>query len=86
MVALLTPGSHPIHKATIMPRGDALGMVMQLPEKDETSRSRQQMLASLDVCMGGRVAEEMIFGPSKVTSGARSDLKQATVLPRHMVS
>eukprot|EP00241_Pyramimonas_parkeae_P002514 CAMPEP_0114254554 /NCGR_PEP_ID=MMETSP0058-20121206/17045_1 /TAXON_ID=36894 /ORGANISM="Pyramimonas parkeae, CCMP726" /LENGTH=514 /DNA_ID=CAMNT_0001368789 /DNA_START=26 /DNA_END=1571 /DNA_ORIENTATION=- len=85
IVAINTVGAHPIHKATIMPRGNALGMVMQVPEKDETSFSRQQMLAKLDVCMGGRVAEEMIFGADHVTSGATSDLKQATNLARYMV-
>lgn len=69
-----------------MPRGTALGMVTQLPEKDETSISKMQLLARLDVCMGGRVAEELIFGADQVTSGARSDLQQATALARHMVS
>jgi len=86
VVAFNTAGANPIHKATITPRGVALGMVTQLPDKDETSISKRQMLARLDVCMGGRVAEEMIFGPDQVTSGARSDLQQATALARHMVS
>eukprot|EP00270_Netrium_digitus_P002014 TRINITY_DN1225_c0_g3_i2.p1 TRINITY_DN1225_c0_g3~~TRINITY_DN1225_c0_g3_i2.p1 ORF type:complete len:273 (+),score=102.93 TRINITY_DN1225_c0_g3_i2:31-819(+) len=85
VVALHTRGANPIHKATITPRGDALGMVSQLPDKDETSQSKLQMLAELDVCMGGRVAEEMVFGPEHVTSGARSDLKRATNLARRMV-
>ncbi|CAB1097971.1 unnamed protein product [Ectocarpus sp. CCAP 1310/34] len=78
IVALKTAGAHPVHKATIMPRGNALGMVMQLPDGDQTSMSRKQMLAKMDVCMGGRVAEEMIFGPENVTSGATSDLEQAS--------
>ncbi|CAM6101654.1 unnamed protein product [Calypogeia fissa] len=86
VVAFNTVGANPIHKATIMPRGTALGMVTQLPEKDETSISKMQLLARLDVCMGGRVAEELIFGADQVTSGARSDLQQATALARHMVS
>ncbi|BBN17942.1 ATP-dependent metalloprotease [Marchantia polymorpha subsp. ruderalis] len=86
VVAFNTIGANPIHKATIMPRGTALGMVTQLPEKDETSISKMQLLARLDVCMGGRVAEELIFGADQVTSGARSDLQQATALARHMVS
>ena len=83
LISLLTDGSDPIHKATIMPRGRSLGMVMQLPEGDQTSMSRKQMLARLDVCMGGRVAEELVFGEENVTSGASSDFQQATryVLP-----
>ncbi|BDA41445.1 ATP-dependent zinc metalloprotease FTSH 4, mitochondrial [Coccomyxa sp. Obi] len=87
LVALLTEGAHPVHKATIVPRGMSLGMVMQLPEEaDETSVSKRQLLAKLDVCMGGRVAEELIFGESDVTTGASSDLEQATKLARAMVT
>jgi len=85
LVAIRTVGADPVHKATIMPRGQALGMVMQLPEGDQTSMSRRQMLARLDVCMGGRVAEEMIFGSDAVTSGASSDIQQATSLALRMV-
>jgi ATP-dependent metalloprotease len=85
LVALKTAGADPVHKATIMPRGQALGMVMQLPAGDQTSQSRKQMLARLDVCMGGRVAEEMMFGADEVTSGASSDIRQATSLARSMV-
>ncbi|XP_073120433.1 ATP-dependent zinc metalloprotease FTSH 4, mitochondrial-like [Henckelia pumila] len=86
IVATYTDGALPVHKATIVPRGLALGMVTQLPEKDETSISRKQMLSRLDVCMGGRVAEELIYGESEVTSGASNDLQQATHLARAMVT
>ncbi|CAA0812977.1 ATP-dependent zinc metalloprotease FTSH 11-chloroplastic/mitochondrial [Striga hermonthica] len=86
IVALNTEGAHPIHKATIMPRGSALGMVTQLPSNDETSVSKKQLLARLDVCMGGRVAEELIFGQDNVTTGASSDLNTATELAHYMVS
>ncbi|XP_062027746.1 ATP-dependent zinc metalloprotease FTSH 11, chloroplastic/mitochondrial [Rosa rugosa] len=86
IVALNTEGAHPIHKATILPRGSALGMVTQLPSNDETSISKRQLLARLDVCMGGRVAEEIIFGQDFVTTGASSDLNTATELAHYMVS
>ncbi|RHY33692.1 hypothetical protein DYB32_003531 [Aphanomyces invadans] len=85
LVAINTPGAHPVYKATIMPRGQALGMVSQLPEGDQTSITRKQLLARLDVCMGGRVAEEMIFGKDEITGGASSDIMQATQLARQMV-
>ncbi|XP_057525706.1 ATP-dependent zinc metalloprotease FTSH 11, chloroplastic/mitochondrial [Amaranthus tricolor] len=86
IVALNTEGAHPIHKATIVPRGSALGMVTQLPSNDETSVSKKQLLARLDVCMGGRVAEELIFGQDHVTTGASSDLNTATELAQYMVT
>jgi cell division protease FtsH len=76
----------PIHKATIIPRGRALGMVQQLPEKDKYSYTRQQMLSRLAIMMGGRVAEEMKFGYDEVTSGASSDINAATNLARAMVT
>lgn len=86
IVALNVPATDPVHKATIIPRGRALGMVMQLPERDQLSMSLQQMNSRLAVLMGGRVAEEMIFGKEKVTSGAASDIQQATKLARAMVT
>ena len=86
LVGVLTEGAQRIHKATIMPRGQALGMVMTLPEGDQTSMSYRQMIASMDVCMGGRIAEELIFGEDNVTSGASSDIQQATRIARAMVT
>jgi len=86
LVAMYTVGAMPIHKATIMPRGQALGMVHQLPEEnDMLQQTRRQMLAQLDTCMGGRVAEELIFGPEDITSGASSDIRAATDIARRMV-
>lgn len=86
LVALHCPTSDPIHKATIIPRGRALGMVMRLPERDQYSQSRQKMHDNLAVAMGGRVAEEIIFGHDAVTSGAASDIQYATSLARSMVT
>src|SRR6201994_2162419 len=86
LVALSVPNTDPVHKATIIPRGRALGMVMQLPERDKLSMSYEQMTSRLAILMGGRVAEEMVFGANKVTSGAASDIEQATKLARAMVT
>jgi cell division protease FtsH len=86
IVALHEPASDPIHKATIIPRGRALGMVMRLPERDSYSYHRDKMYANLAVSMGGRVAEELIFGYDKVSSGASSDIQYATGLARDMVT
>ena len=86
LVALNMPASDPIHKATIIPRGRALGMVMRLPERDSYSYARDKMYANLAVAMGGRVAEEIILGHDKVTSGASGDIQMATNLARQMVT
>ncbi|MBB5052978.1 cell division protease FtsH [Afipia massiliensis] len=86
IVGLNVIATDPIHKATIIPRGRALGMVMQLPERDKLSMSLEQMTSRLAIMMGGRVAEELIFGKEKVTSGASSDIEQATRLARMMVT
>jgi len=86
LIAIHQPDSDPIHKATIIPRGRALGMVMRLPERDQLSMSRNKMFADMTVAMGGRVAEELIFGAGKVTSGASSDIEMATKLARNMVT
>jgi len=86
LVAVLTDGAMPIHKATIMPRGQSLGMVTMLPEGDQTSQSLKQMKANMDVAFGGRVAEELIFGKEDTTSGASSDIDNATRTARNMVT
>ena len=85
IIAHYTAASDPIHKATIIPRGRSLGLVMRLPEDDRVSLTRAKMKADILVAMGGRVAEEIIFGYEKVTSGASSDIKQATSLARSMI-
>jgi cell division protease FtsH len=86
LVSLNEPASDPIHKATIIPRGRALGMVMRLPERDNYSYHRDKMHATRAVAMGGRVAEEIIFGHDKVLSGASGDIQYATDLARNMVT
>ncbi len=86
IVSIHEPASDPIHKATIIPRGRALGMVMRLPERDQYSYHRDKMFANLSVSMGGRVAEEVIFGYDKVSSGASSDISYATSLAKSMVT
>ncbi|WP_193175015.1 ATP-dependent zinc metalloprotease FtsH [Oricola nitratireducens] len=86
IVALNVPSTDPVHKATIIPRGRALGMVMQLPEGDRYSMSYKYMISRLAIMMGGRIAEEMKFGKDNITSGAASDIEQATKLARAMVT
>ena len=86
VVAIECPASDPVHKATIIPRGRALGMVMRLPERDRLSLSREKLLADITVAMGGRIAEEQIFGYDKVTSGASADIEQATKMAKAMVT
>ncbi|MBD7991680.1 ATP-dependent zinc metalloprotease FtsH [Ochrobactrum quorumnocens] len=86
IVAMNVPSSDPVHKATIIPRGRALGMVMQLPEGDRYSATYTWMISRLAIMMGGRVAEELKFGKENITSGASSDIQQATKLARSMVT
>ena len=86
IVAIHSKESDPVHKATIIPRGRALGMVMRLPESDRISMSKIKLKADLAVAMGGRIAEEIIFGHSKVTTGASSDISMATNIARKMVT
>ncbi|XP_058452376.1 ATP-dependent zinc metalloprotease YME1L isoform X2 [Malaya genurostris] len=85
IVAYYTKESHPLHKVTIMPRGPSLGHTAYIPEKERYHVTKQQLLAMMDTMMGGRAAEELIFGADKITSGASSDLKQATSIASHMV-
>jgi len=86
IVALNEKASDPIHKATIIPRGRALGVVWTLPERDKYSHSREYLEANISKAMGGRIAEELIFGHEKVTSGAASDIQMATKLAKDMVT
>ena len=86
LVALLMPESDPVHKATIVPRGRALGMVVRLPEHDRFAASRAKLEADLAVAVGGRIAEELKFGPGHVTTGAEADIRAATDLAYKMVA
>ena len=86
VVALHQPASDPIHKATIIPRGRALGMVMRLPEGDRVSMAKDRLYADLRVACGGRIAEEMIFGIDKITTGASSDIRMVSDIARRMVT
>jgi len=86
VVGLNAPDHDPIHKATIIPRGRALGLVLSLPERDHLSQTYRQLTSKIAMAMGGRVAEELIFGAEKVTNGAASDIQQVTRIARAMVT
>ena len=86
IAAMFTNGATPLYKATILPRGRALGVTFQLPEMDKHDITKQECFARLDVCMGGKIAEEMLYGPNNVTSGCSSDLSSATGMARAMVT
>ncbi len=86
LIAINDPECDPVHKATIIPRGRALGLVMSLPEGDRLSENRARLLSRMKMAMGGRVAEELVFGPDKVSNGAAGDIKQATSIARTMVT
>src|SRR3989454_89017 len=86
LVGLTVPGIDPIHKVTIVPRGRALGITFFLPEKDRRNVTKQWLLGQLAMSYGGRVAEELVFGPDKVMTGAYSDIQQATEMARRMVT
>lgn len=85
LVAHYSKEAHPLHKVTIIPRGPSLGHTAYIPEKEHYHVTKAQMLATMDTLMGGRAAEELVFGSEKITSGASSDLKQATALATNMV-
>lgn len=86
IMAMFTPGATPLYKATILPRGGALGITFQLPEMDKVDITRRECLARLDVCMGGKMAEELIYGKENTTSGCGSDLQNATGTARAMIT
>ena len=86
IVAKLVPQHHPIHKVTIIPRGRALGVTQFLPEGDQISQNRTQLESSISVAYGGRIAEELIYGVDKVSTGASQDIKQASSIARAMVT
>jgi len=86
LVCMFTPGANPLHKITIMPRGQSLGMTVHLPEVDKYSTGMNEYETQIDVCMGGKVAEEIKYGSEKVTSGVASDLQQATRVAYAMVT
>ena len=85
LVAFFTKDSTPLHKVTIVSRGPSLGHTAYIPDKENYHITKSQMLAMMDAALGGRAAEEIIFGSEKVTTGASSDLKEATSLATRMV-
>lgn len=85
LVGMLVPGNDPLHKVTIIPRGRAMGVTYNLPERDRYSMKKREMEAYLAMVFGGRIAEELVFGPENVTTGASNDIKQATNMARSMV-
>jgi len=86
LCAINDPDCDPVHKATIIPRGRALGLVMSLPEGDRLSENKARLQARMKMAMGGRVAEELVFGADRVSNGAAGDIKQATNIARTMVT
>lgn len=86
VVALRVPGLDPIHKVTIVPRGQALGLTASLPEEDRHNYTKDWLKGQLMMLFGGRVAEELVFGPGKITTGAGNDIERATGIARRMVT
>ena len=85
IVRYFTNDADPLHKVTIIPHGQALGFTAHIPAKEIYNRTRAQLLAEMDVMMGGRIAEEHMFGAEKITTGAANDFSQATQLAKNMV-
>jgi cell division protease FtsH len=85
LIALLVPQCDPIHKVTIIPRGGALGMVVRLPEKDKFSMTKTELRSNIKVALGGRAAEELVFGADNITTGASQDIRQATQTAKNMI-
>lgn len=85
ITAFYTKSANKLHKATIIPRGSSLGTTQTLPEKEQLHQTFEELQAHIDVCMGGRVAEEIIFGKNQITTGCSSDLSKATEIARAMV-
>ena len=85
LVSLHVPGCDPLHKVTLIPRGRALGLTWNLPERDRYSMSMKQMKARLALCFGGRIAEQLIYGQDELNTGASNDIQQATDMARSMV-
>src|SRR4029079_10898709 len=83
LVGMLTPGADPVRQVTIIPRGMALGVTLSTPDDDRVSYTREELEAQIRVALGGRVAEEVVFG--NITTGAESDIEQLTRIARHMV-
>src|SRR5262249_47105891 len=86
LVGMHVPAHDPLHKVTIIPRGRALGVTMSLPEKDRYGWSRKELTSRIAMMFGGRAAEDLVFGPENVTTGASDDIRQATNLARRMVT
>jgi cell division protease FtsH len=86
LVGMYVPKSDPLHKVTIIPRGRALGVTMSLPERDRYSYSKSELESKLAIMFGGRIAEELVFGPENVTTGAGNDIREATQMARRMIT
>src|SRR5213079_123064 len=84
LVGMLTPGADPVRKISIIPRGQALGVTLSTPDADRYNYSREELIARIKVALGGRAAEQVIYGD--VTTGAESDIRQLTIIARSMVT